>query len=180
MSKGAKLLANANAATRARNPSIYGGATQTRNTGTLELILPYPPSVNRMYTERVMKYKTPKRSQKTGRQITHFVAKNKTRKAHEYYDKLAWLFIQSKQNGFSVNSRLKATIHMIPPDARERDTDNILKATFDSLAFAGVFEKDSQISQHELIRYQPKKPGLIMIQLEALTTPEPIWGGLGL
>ena len=174
MGKGAQILANANQATKARNPSIYGGATQTKSTGSIELTIPYPPSVNAMYSERVMKYKIPKGKR------THFVAKNKTKTAHEYYDKIAWLFIQSKQNGYSSDVRLSADVHMIPPDRRERDTDNILKAIFDSLAFAGVYAKDSQISQHSVSRYQPQQGGFIIIQLESLKGADPIWGGLGL
>lgn len=49
-----------------------------------------------------------------------------------------------------IAGHLSVVICAFPPDRRRRDLDNLLKATLDALARAGVYEDDSQIKRIEM------------------------------
>lgn len=55
----------------------------------------------------------------------------------------AQVFCQQCRKNFQGN--LKVEIEAWRPDKRRRDLDNLLKATLDALAHAGVYKDDSQI-----------------------------------
>jgi crossover junction endodeoxyribonuclease RusA len=91
---------------------------------TLELTLPYPPSVNtywgfhghrRFLTARAVNFK----------------------KAVDY-----WVSISGVRFG---KERLSVTIITYAPDRKKRDIDNIVKPTLDALVQAGLFDDDSQV-----------------------------------
>lgn len=52
-----------------------------------------------------------------------------------------------------------------PPDRRRRDVDNILKATFDALQYAGVYEDDSQIVEMHFKKSAITKGGSLRIEI---------------
>ena len=63
--------------------------------------------------------------------------------------------------------RLRVEIEAFRPDKRRRDLDNLLKATLDGLAHAGVYEDDSQII--DLRIYWAKDiGGMLKIKIEEL------------
>ena len=63
--------------------------------------------------------------------------------------------------------QLKVEIEAFRPDKRRRDLDNLLKATLDGLAHAGVYEDDSQIV--DLRIYWAKNiGGMLKIKIEEL------------
>lgn len=66
------------------------------------------------------------------------------------------------------SARLKVTLTLNPPDRRKRDLANFEKAAIDALAFAGVFQDDSQIDDLRLVRGEVGKPGSVVVRLEAL------------
>lgn len=49
-------------------------------------------------------------------------------------------------------SRLRVALRAFQPDKRRRDLDNLLKATLDALAHAGVYEDDAQIDELVVVR----------------------------
>lgn len=52
------------------------------------------------------------------------------------------------------------------PDRRRRDIDNFLKSTLDCLAYAGVYEDDSQIEEIHLKKAAMiQKPGSLFIEV---------------
>lgn len=62
---------------------------------------------------------------------------------------------------------LKVEIEAFRPDKRRRDLDNLLKATLDGLAHAGVYEDDSQIV--DLHIYWAKDiGGMLKIKIEEI------------
>ena len=63
--------------------------------------------------------------------------------------------------------QLKVEIEAFRPDKRRRDLDNLLKATLDGLAHAGVYEDDSQIV--DLHIYWAKDiGGMLKIKIEEI------------
>jgi len=91
---------------------------------TLELSLPYPPSVNtywgfqghrRFLTDRAVDFK---------KAVAH------------------WVSLSGVNFG---KARLEVTIITHAPDRRARDIDNIVKPTLDALVQAGLFDDDSQV-----------------------------------
>jgi crossover junction endodeoxyribonuclease RusA len=66
------------------------------------------------------------------------------------------------------NQRLGATITIFPRDKRSIDLDNRLKALFDSLQDAGVFDDDSQFDRIFIARGMIKKGGGCTITISTL------------
>lgn len=85
--------------------------------------IPYPPSVNRYW--RNMR----------GRMVI-------SAEGREYQRKIALT-----APGTPRTERLAVEIDVFPPDLRERDLDNILKALLDAFQAAGHYEKDEQIDR---------------------------------
>ena len=113
----------------------------------LEVTLPWPPSVN-MYWRTV-----------SGRIIISSYGR-------EYRKAVAdQILIQRAQKHFDGLLRLTVEAHR--PDNRRRDLDNLLKATLDSLAHAGVYEDDSQI-QDLRIYWAPEIGGMLKITIEEM------------
>lgn len=91
----------------------------------IELTLPWPPSVNR-YWRNVQ-----------GRTIIS--AEGRSYRERVFHQMLAQSVVHK------VAEPIKVTIEAYRPDNRRRDLDNLLKATLDALAVAGVYNDDSQI-----------------------------------
>lgn len=66
------------------------------------------------------------------------------------------------------DERLGTTITIFPRDKRSIDLDNRLKALFDSLQDAGVFDDDSQIDRIYICRGMIKKGGGCTITISTL------------
>jgi crossover junction endodeoxyribonuclease RusA len=91
----------------------------------IELTLPWPPSVNTYWRNF------------DGRMII-------SAKGREYRETVGdQMILQKAIKHFT--GRLCVEIEAWRPDKRRRDLDNLLKATLDALAHAGVYEDDSQI-----------------------------------
>ncbi|MDZ4852134.1 MAG: RusA family crossover junction endodeoxyribonuclease [Pirellulaceae bacterium] len=103
----------------------------------MELILPLPPSVNRIW-RRVGNRTILSREARSYRKIVCAILEGKR--------------IKTKPGPLAVD------ILFHPPDRRRRDIDNIQKALLDSLQHAGLYFDDSQI--HRLcIERQELIPG---------------------
>lgn len=101
----------------------------------MKLELPYPPSVNHYWRHS------------RGR---HYISDE----GKEYRRHVAMLFIgeQDEHKHTTFTGRLAVTVTVYPPDKRRRDLDNTQKALLDALAFAGVYEDDSQIDDLRVVR----------------------------
>lgn len=105
---------------------------------TIQLLLPWPPSVNRYWLARGN---------------TRFISKAGIafREAVER---------ECEQMGIKpLEGRLAVHIALFPPDRRVRDIDNILKALLDACEHAGCYASDSQIDELHVIRQGVFKNG---------------------
>ena len=108
--------------------------------------LPYPPSTNTYW-----------RNIARGRTIL-------SEKARAYRKSVKAAAIVSKP----LETRLKVTIELSPPDKRRRDLDNVTKALFDSLQHANVYLDDSQIDEFTIKRMPVVKGGRCEVLIEEL------------
>ena len=115
----------------------------------IHLHLPYPPSVNHLYSRsRYGVYLKPE-AKKYRRQVTDCVL---------------------EQVGITkpLEGDVMMTLALYPPDAKRRDIDNGLKIICDSIQHAGLLSDDSQI-KHLVVSMHPKEvPGNAYVSLERL------------
>jgi crossover junction endodeoxyribonuclease RusA len=69
------------------------------------------------------------------------------------------------------DSKLKIMMVLMPRDKRRLDIDNRIKAVFDALEEAGVFNDDFQVDHLEMIRGDIIKGGKIIVVIEEIETP---------
>jgi crossover junction endodeoxyribonuclease RusA len=98
----------------------------TMTTDGATLVLPYPPSVNHYWRH-------------VGPRVLL------SRQGRVYRDAVTLAVYQ--QGAPRLTGRLSLTLLVRCPDRRARDLDNMLKATLDALAYAGVYASDSQIDR---------------------------------
>jgi len=122
----------------------------------LILRLPYPPSVNHYWKTR---------SIKLGNKYTRIVYISS--KGIEFRRSVANVVIVNRVKGFG-GSLLRMEVKLYPPDRRRRDVDNVLKALFDSLQHAGVYNDDSQIKQLYIEMLEKREGGEVEITLRAI------------
>ena len=113
-----------------------------------KITLPWPPSVN-SYLAIVGRRKV------------------KTKKARDYCREVNFTLIDQRVASFG-EQRIKIEIKAYPPDNRRRDLDNILKATFDSLTTAGVYQDDSQVDFLSVERMEKVSGGKMELRISAL------------
>ena len=113
----------------------------------IEMTLPWPPSVNTYWRNF------------DGRMII-------SARGREYRETVGdQMTLQKTVKHFK--GQLKVEIEAFRPDKRRRDLDNLLKATLDGLAHAGVYEDDSQIV--DLRIYWAKDiGGMLKIKIEEI------------
>jgi crossover junction endodeoxyribonuclease RusA len=67
-----------------------------------------------------------------------------------------------------IQGRLAINIHAYPPDRRERDLDNILKALLDAIAHAGAIESDKYIDEIRIFRGCVIKGGEVRVDIQRI------------
>lgn len=102
--------------------------------------LSYPPSVNKLYATY------------NGRRLL-------TRSAKEYKNAS---FLTLRTRGMLPDEPVyteNVCVHILltPPDRRRRDSDNILKITFDTLVYCRMLKDDSLIKEHAVFLAEPDK-----------------------
>jgi crossover junction endodeoxyribonuclease RusA len=115
------------------------------------LALPYPPSLNSLYV--------PYR----GRMII-------SKAARQYHQDFQRVLNQLGHPG-TATGFIEADVWVCPPDRRGRDIDNVLKALFDAMQKAGVYENDYQIKalRNLTMDYWPYPDGAVIVKLTKLS-----------
>jgi crossover junction endodeoxyribonuclease RusA len=117
---------------------------------SIELVLPYPPSVNHYYRP----------GERNGQRFL-------TARALDYRHAVS-LIVAAARAKKRLKSRLALDVVVNCPDRRERDIDNLSKAVLDSLQAAGVFERDSQIDYLCVQRGSVVKGGMVSVVVAEL------------
>ena len=113
----------------------------------IEITLPWPPSVNTYWRNF------------DGRMII-------SAKGREYRETVGdQMTVQRMVKHYA--GPLRVVIEAWRPDKRRRDLDNLLKATLDGLAHAGVYEDDAQIVDLR-IYWAPDIGGMLKIKIEEI------------
>ena len=109
--------------------------------------LPYPPSVNHIYS----------RTKRGGVRLNP--------KARAYRNDVIWAIGKGHKG---LRGDIKAIVDVFMPDKRKRDLDNVQKAVFDSLTYAGVWKDDSQIKQIIITNCGIEKPGRVLVSVSQI------------
>ncbi len=117
-----------------------------RETGALDIVLPWPPSVNHYWRARGKR-----RFLSRGARAWHEEVGAVLRAQRHRYKGPVALYIMA-----------------YPPDRRRRDLDNILKGVQDALVFARVIEDDYQVAELHVIRRPPEPPGRVRVVVEPI------------
>ena len=113
----------------------------------IELVLPYPPSVNHYWVHA------------RGRA---FISKA----GRKFRESVIW---ECKAKRVPRQpGRLGVVIRACPPDKRRRDLDNVLKGVLDALEHAGVYRDDSQVDDLRICRGSVLKGGALLVQIAQL------------
>lgn len=114
----------------------------------INVTLPWPPSVNTYWRNF------------DGRMII-------SAKGREYRESVGDQILLQRAAKF-FQGKLRVVIEAARPDRRRRDLDNLLKATLDGLAHAGVYEDDSQIVDLRIF-WAEEIGGMLKVEIEELT-----------
>lgn len=124
------------------------------------LTIPYPPSINKTYFNRVFPKGTLKNNRLKGRGLT--------KDAKKYKDCVAML-IHSQFNKMKFGDQtVKVSILDNPANLRG-DNHNGEKIVFDSIQLSGIINNDKQIIAHEIIPGIIKNPPSWTIKIEPYT-----------
>lgn len=110
----------------------------------ITITIPWPPSVNklwRVWNRRIILSTEARDYKRTIKQL--------------YY---TW-------DKVNLDGRLKILINAFPPDKRDRDLDNLLKITLDSLQGAGLFKNDSKFDDVHILRNKTVKGGILEVYI---------------
>jgi len=111
----------------------------------MDLILPYPPSVNHYWR--------------------HCRGRFYVSRAGKLYQSAVCACVGSVE---PFTGDLAIAVIARPPDARRRDLDNLLKATLDALTAARVWVDDNQVKRIELRWGSKIKGGQLEIGIEEM------------
>lgn len=114
------------------------------------ITLPWPPSVNSYW--RTFR----------GRMII-------SKEGREYRQAVSKLI----QGSWRYTKSVKVVITAYRPDNRKRDLDNLLKASLDSLTYAGVWEDDSQIVDLRIV-WGDIVAGMLKVEIESVDDPRTV------
>ena len=118
----------------------------------VELILPYPPSINHYF------------SYSHGRPVL-------SKDARSYRHQVRRIAIARGDK--PLMGALSVHIDIFPPDKRRRDIDNCFKSVLDALQHAGVFWDDSQIIVLHAVKHPTAQEGHVVVGIHELEDESP-------
>ena len=114
----------------------------------LVLNLPLPPSVNHYWGQHGHRRYVSKAGVLFKEQVSDYIAEYKVPKLG--------------------TARIEMQVTLYPKDRRKQDIDNRIKALWDALADAGVFDNDEQIDVLHIERGEIKKGGGCLVCIDIL------------
>ncbi|EJD6367364.1 RusA family crossover junction endodeoxyribonuclease [Providencia rettgeri] len=114
---------------------------------SITLILPFPPSVNACWRNINGK--------------TLISAKGRAFRANA----AAAIYEQLRKRPKAITEHVSVIVKMYPPSKRRMDIDNYLKAPFDALTHAGVWNDDDQVKHADITWCEVVKDGRFEIEI---------------
>lgn len=111
--------------------------------------LPWPPSINTYW--------------RRGPKVTYLTAK-----AREFRAEARSAILCEDDYVPNLEGRLAVHLELTPPDKRDRDIDNHIKAVLDALQHAGVFLDDEQVDELRVTRLHVESPGCCDVTITEL------------
>ena len=125
---------------------------------SLELVLPYPPSVNHFKKVGCL---TRTKSGKL------YQARVNSPETTAYYYRV-WHYIRSRGLKSFGSATISVEVLVHPPDKRKRDLDGILKVLLDSLQRGGLFDDDAQVARLLVTRCGTMEDGQIIVEVSEI------------
>jgi len=113
---------------------------------TLDVTLPWPPSVNHYWAARGK-----------GRYIAPHA---------RAWHREVWAILKAQRVRYLDDVALY--VFAYPPDRRRRDISNILKGIEDAMVKAGILLDDYQVAEIHVIRRPPERPGRVRVIVEPI------------
>ena len=110
------------------------------------LFLPFPPTVNSYYS--------------AGHGKVRYVSAAGRIFRNEVFER-----VREQCPGEMLTNRLNVEVVLFPPDRRQRDLDNYMKALLDAITHAGLWEDDVLIDQLSIYRGEVVKGGLTRVEI---------------
>lgn len=131
---------------------------------SLTISLPWPPSMN-TYWRSIMK------GPLAGRVLL-------SEKGREYRQQVAAAVLEQRVPVQLLTGKLAVWIHVLPPDRRARDLDNLLKGVLDGLHHAGVIRDDCDIDDLRVTRFAIRTGGELQIRISEMPGKATVSGEL--
>ena len=130
---------------------------------TLEMKLPFPPSVNNYWHQRVVHPKNGKRA------LAMTYISEKGREFRQQVVDAVWAYSPGKVK--TIHGRVSISIVLQVPDRRTRDIDNFIKPLFDALTVAKVWADDQQVDRMVVRRGDIVNGGLTIVEIREIKKP---------
>lgn len=143
-----------------RTPAAPVSVTTLQAGQSLRFVLPYPPSLNRIWRAIV--------TRRGGKVVARILLSLDGR---AYRQKVIAHVADLDLPALPSGARLALHLHACAPDRRKRDLSNIPKALEDALTHAQLWADDSLIDDLRVTRGPVTRPGHIQVTITPLNAP---------
>lgn len=131
----------------------------------IDLILPYPPSVNHYWGTKVIKSKLHKNTKSRKRLI---VIRFLTKRARQFRHDVELHVYEQIGKPPELRGRLAIIVKQFHGPGKVQDIDNSLKGLFDALEHCKVYRNDSQIDELLVVRKRRSAIGRVEVTIRPL------------
>ena len=131
----------------------------------INLILPYPPSVNDYWAKKVITPKLRKTSKSRKRLIVLVFL---TKRARQFRKDVALHVYEQIGKPPELRGRIAVIVRQFNGPGKVQDIDNSLKGLFDALEHCKVYRNDSQIDELLVVRKRRSAIGRVEVTIRPL------------
>ena len=117
---------------------------------TIEIHLPWPPTVNSYYGHACR-----------GKRVIPYI-----KKPGKQYRLAVEEAVHEQVGYLNLDECLHVEVILYPPDKRRRDLDNYMKALLDAMTLAQVWEDDVLIDQLSIFRGRQSAGGMVTVKID--------------
>ncbi len=131
----------------------------------IDLVLPYPPSVNHYWGTKVVTSKLTKNTKHRKRLI---VLRFLTKRAKQFRTDVALHVFEQIGKPPELRGRIAVIVKQFHGPGKVQDIDNSLKGLFDALEHCKVYRNDSQIDELLVVRKRRSAIGRVEVTIRPL------------